>query len=128
VESCLKVIDSEVGDTTDTPLCVDMPARYGGKPFLYTVFIRTADKIYSHSRLSIHPTKTVARTGSQIQLGSDFRRAQCDRSAADSAIPSRQAVKHLIGVAWSHEEVLYSGILSCGRASPTNANASAQTL
>jgi hypothetical protein len=40
----LKDVASEVGDTTDSPFRVDLVARYGGKPPLYTVVIRSADK------------------------------------------------------------------------------------
>jgi hypothetical protein len=52
VENCLKSLVSEVGDTMDAPFRVDMVARYGGKPPLYTVFIRAADKEPIRQRLS----------------------------------------------------------------------------
>jgi hypothetical protein len=52
VENCLKIIASEVGDTMDAPFRVDMIARYGGKPPLYTVFIRVADKEPIRRKLS----------------------------------------------------------------------------
>ena len=44
VENCLKGVASEIGDTTDAPFRVDLVARYGGKPPLYTVVIRSAEK------------------------------------------------------------------------------------
>jgi hypothetical protein len=44
VENCLKGVASEIGDTTDSPFRVDVVARYGGKPPLYTVVIRSAEK------------------------------------------------------------------------------------
>ena len=48
VENCLKIIASEVGDTMDAPFRVDMVARYGGKPPLYTA----ADKEPIRQKLS----------------------------------------------------------------------------
>ncbi len=44
VENCLKGVASEIGDTTDSPFRVDAVAQYGGKPPLYTVVIRSAEK------------------------------------------------------------------------------------
>jgi len=44
VENCLKNLASQLGDTTDSPFRVDVVARYGGKPPLYTVVIRLAEK------------------------------------------------------------------------------------
>jgi hypothetical protein len=44
VENCLKGVASEIGDTTDSPFRVDVVAQYGGKPPLYTVVIRSAEK------------------------------------------------------------------------------------
>jgi hypothetical protein len=44
VERSLEIFANEIGDMTDSPFRVDMVARYGGKPPLYTVIIRSADK------------------------------------------------------------------------------------
>jgi len=44
VENGLKGVASDMGDTTDSPFRVDLVARYGGQPPLYTVVIRSADK------------------------------------------------------------------------------------
>ena len=44
VERSLKLFAEEIGDTTDAPTRVDMVARYGGKPPVYTVMIRCAEK------------------------------------------------------------------------------------
>ena len=44
VEHCLKDLASQLGDTTDSPFRVDVVARYGGKPPVYTVVIRSAEK------------------------------------------------------------------------------------
>lgn len=44
VENCLKIFATEVGDTMDSPFRVDMVARYGGKPPVYSVVIRLAEK------------------------------------------------------------------------------------
>jgi len=40
----LKRFAEETGDTTESPFRVDVVARYGGKPPLYTVVIRCAEK------------------------------------------------------------------------------------
>ena len=39
VERSLKRFTEETGDTTDAPFRVDMVARYGDKPPLYTIMI-----------------------------------------------------------------------------------------
>ena len=52
VENCLNDVASEMGDTTDSPFRVDVVARYGGKPPLYTVVIRSADKEPIRRKLS----------------------------------------------------------------------------
>jgi hypothetical protein len=44
IESCLKIFANEIGETTDYPFRVDMVPRYGGKPPVYTVIIRAAEK------------------------------------------------------------------------------------
>jgi hypothetical protein len=52
IEKCLKGIASEIGDTTDSPFRVDVVAQYGGKPLLYTVVIRSAEKEPIRKRLA----------------------------------------------------------------------------
>ena len=52
IEKCLKGIASEIGDTTDSPFRVDVVAQYGGKPPLYTVVIRSAEKEPIRRRLA----------------------------------------------------------------------------
>jgi len=42
IEQSLKRFAEEIGDTTESPFRVDLVARYGGKPPLYTVMIRCA--------------------------------------------------------------------------------------
>ena len=44
IESCLKMFAREAGDTSEAPFRVDMVARYGGKPPVYTVMMRSAEK------------------------------------------------------------------------------------
>jgi hypothetical protein len=44
IENCLKGVATEVGDTTEAPFRVDVVAQYGGKPPLYTVVMRSAEK------------------------------------------------------------------------------------
>src|SRR5262249_15810581 len=44
VQQSLKLFAEDVGDTTDVPFRVNMVPRYGGKPPLYTVIIRCAEK------------------------------------------------------------------------------------
>ena len=52
VEDVLKDVASDIGDKTDSPFRVDIVAQYGGKPPLYTVVIRLADKEPLRRRLS----------------------------------------------------------------------------
>src|SRR5690349_17890635 len=52
VEQCLKQFAEEIGDTTESPFRVDVVARYGGKPPLYTVMIRCAEKELIRRKLS----------------------------------------------------------------------------
>ena len=52
VENCLNDVASAMGDTTHSPFRVDLVARYGGKPPLYTVVIRSADKEPIRRKLS----------------------------------------------------------------------------
>ena len=68
VESCLKIIASEVGDKMDAPFRVDMVARYGGKPPLYTVFIRVADKEPIRQKLSQVVDRNFSLGGSSFAL------------------------------------------------------------
>ena len=44
VERSLKLFAEEMGDTTDAAFRVYMVARYGGKPPVYAVMIRCAEK------------------------------------------------------------------------------------
>ena len=44
VEQSLKRFAEEVGDSTESPFRVDVVARYGGKPPIYAVTIRCAEK------------------------------------------------------------------------------------
>ena len=44
VGQSLQLFRKELGNTTDSPFRVDMAARYGGKPSVYTVMFRCAEK------------------------------------------------------------------------------------
>jgi len=44
IENILNAFAAELGDTSESPFRVDVVARYGGKPPIYTVMIRTAEK------------------------------------------------------------------------------------
>ncbi len=52
VERCLNLLANAIGDKTDSPFRVDMVARYGGKPPVYTVIIRSANKEPIRRKLS----------------------------------------------------------------------------
>jgi hypothetical protein len=52
IEQSLKRFAEEIGDTTASPFRIDLVARYGGKPLLYTVMIRCADKGPIRQKLS----------------------------------------------------------------------------
>jgi hypothetical protein len=52
VEQSLKRFAEEIGDTTESPFRVDVVARYGGKPPMYTVVIRCAEKEPIRQKLS----------------------------------------------------------------------------
>ncbi len=52
IEQSLKRFAEELGDTTASPFRVDLVARYGGKPPLYTVMMRCADKEPIRQKLS----------------------------------------------------------------------------
>jgi len=52
VERSLKLFAEELGDTTELPFRVDVVARYGGKPPLYTVVILCAQKEPIRHKLS----------------------------------------------------------------------------
>src|SRR6476659_1692584 len=52
IEQSLKRFAEEIGDTTESPFRVDLVARYGGKPPLYTVMMRCADKEPIREKLS----------------------------------------------------------------------------
>jgi hypothetical protein len=51
IENCLKALAEEAGDTTASPFRVDIVARYGGKPPLYAVMIRSSQKELIRARL-----------------------------------------------------------------------------
>ena len=52
VENCLNAVAAELGDTSESPFRVDVVARYGGRPPVDTVMIRTAEKEPIRQKLS----------------------------------------------------------------------------
>jgi len=74
VENCLKGVASEIGDTTDAPFRVDLVARYGGKPPLYTVVIRSAEKEPIRRKLAEMLNRNFSLGGTSFAL--DAREAQ----------------------------------------------------
>ena len=74
VENCLKGFASEIGDTTVSPFRVDLVARYGGKPPLYTVVIRSAEKEPIRRKLAEMLNRKFSLGGTSFAL--DAREAQ----------------------------------------------------
>ena len=68
VERSLKLFAEELGDTTDAPFRVDMVARYGGKPPVYTVTIRCAEKEPIRSKLGQVLNRSFSLGGSSFAL------------------------------------------------------------
>jgi hypothetical protein len=52
VEDCLKGVALDIGDRTESPFRVDVVAQYGGRPPVYTVVIRSAEKEPLRRKLS----------------------------------------------------------------------------
>ena|SRR5215217_5377473 len=68
IEQSLKRFAEEVGDTTESPFRVDMLARYGGKPPLYTVMIRCAEKEPIRQKLSQVLSRSFSMGGTSFAL------------------------------------------------------------
>src|SRR5678815_5346858 len=68
VEQSLKRFAEEIGDTTESPFRVDVVARYGGKPPLYTVMIRCAEKEPIRQKLSRVLNRPFSLGGSSFAL------------------------------------------------------------
>ena len=68
VEQSLKRFAEETGDTTASPFRVDVVARYGGKPPLYTVVIRCAEKEPIRQKLSQVLNRSFSLGGSSFAL------------------------------------------------------------
>jgi len=68
VEHCLKQFAEEIGDTTESPFRVDVVARYGGKPPLYTVVIRCAEKEPIRQKLSQVLNRSFSLGGTSFAL------------------------------------------------------------
>ena len=68
VEQSLKRFAEEIGDTTESPFRVDVVARYGGKPPMYTVVIRCAEKEPIRQKLSRVLNRPFSLGGSSFAL------------------------------------------------------------
>ena len=68
VEQSLQRFAEEVGDTTESPFRVDVVARYGGKPPLYTVMIRCAEKEPIRQKLSQVLNRSFSLGGTSFSL------------------------------------------------------------
>ena len=68
VEQSLKRFAEEVGDTTESASRVDVVARYGGKPPLYTVMIRCAEKEPIRQKLSQVLNRSFSLGGTSFAL------------------------------------------------------------
>ena len=88
VEQSLKRFAEEIGDTTESPFRVDVVARYGGKPPLYTVVIRCAEKEPIRQKLSQVLNRPFSLGGSSfaVSAGEAQRVLQFSRPEA-SAMP-----------------------------------------
>src|SRR3954465_572711 len=68
VQLSLKRIAEEIGDTTESPFRVDVVARYGGQPPLYTVMIRCAEKEPIRQKLSQVLNRSFSLGGTSFAL------------------------------------------------------------
>src|SRR5215204_4584562 len=68
IEQSLKRFAEEIGDTTESPFRVDVLARYGGKPPLYTVMIRCAEKEPIRHKLSQLLNRSFSMGGTSFAL------------------------------------------------------------
>ncbi len=71
VEQSLKRFAEEIGDTSGSPFRVDMVPRYGGKPLLYTVVIRCAEKEPIRQKLGqvLHRSFSLGGTSFALNAG-----------------------------------------------------------
>jgi hypothetical protein len=68
VETCLQLFANEIGDTTESPFRVDMVPRYGGKPPVYTVMIRTQEKEPIRRKLAEVLNRSLSLGGNSFAL------------------------------------------------------------
>jgi len=88
VQLSLKRIAEEIGDTTESPFRVDVVARYGGKPPLYTVVIRCAEKEPIRQKLSQVLSRSFSLGGSSFALtASEARRVLQHTKPEGSTMP-----------------------------------------
>ena len=68
VETCLQLFANEIGDTTESPFRVDMVPRYGGKPPMYTVMIRSQEKERIRRKLAEVLNRSLSLGGNSFAL------------------------------------------------------------
>ena len=94
VEQSLKRFAEEVGDTTESASRVDVVARYGGKPPLYTVMIRCAEKEPIREKLSQVLNRPFSLGGTSFALNASeaqrvLQYARPEASTRPEATPKR---------------------------------------
>ena len=89
IEQSLKRFAEEIGDKSDSPFRVDVVARYGGKPPLYTVVIRCAEKEPIRQKLSQVLNRSFSLGGSSFALNvTEAQRVlQCGRAEESQKSP-----------------------------------------
>lgn len=68
IESSLKILAHEAGDTSEAPFRVDIVRRYGGKPPVYTVMIRSSEKELIRERLGEVLNRSFSLGGTSFAL------------------------------------------------------------
>ena len=68
IENGLTGVASEIGDTTESPFRVDVVAQYGGKPPIYTVVMRSAEKEPIRRKLAQMLNRKFSLGGSSFAL------------------------------------------------------------
>jgi hypothetical protein len=92
VEQSLKLFAEELGDTADSPFCVAMVARHGGKAPVYSVVIRCMDQQPIRKKLSEVLNRrfslggtSLALDASEAQVISQYQRNPAQQVALASA-------------------------------------------
>src|SRR5689334_7524491 len=81
VEQSLKRFAEDIGDTTESPFRVDVVARYGGKPPVYTVIIRCAERQPIREKLAQVLNRKFSLGTTSFALDASEAQAICSISA-----------------------------------------------